>query len=110
MRDNLGGVVMLVLMAVLLVLAVIALVSPRRRRDAARAAAWCVGLPVALYLVGRGVAEFFTVDFGNAASYQNDWGGPSLAGVLLVHAGPGLLILFAAAVLAWRRAARPRRG
>lgn len=38
--------------------------------------------------------ESFTV--GN--DYQNDWGGPSLVGVLAVHMMPGLL---AAAVLVW---------
>lgn len=50
---------------------------------------------VALYAVVRGVAELFMIDYGDPASYRQDWGGPSLPGVLAVHTGPGL------AVLAW---------
>lgn len=45
------------------------------------------------YLVVRGVVEFFTIDYGDPSSYRNDWGGPSLLGVLAVHSGPGLAIL-----------------
>lgn len=54
-------------------------------------------LSVALggYLALRAVAEPFVIDVTNPATYRNDWGGPSLAGVLLVHCGPGV----AAAVL-----------
>ena len=44
------------------------------------------------YLVARGVAEFFVIDLGDPTTYRHDWGGPSLAGVLAVHVGPGLLI------------------
>jgi hypothetical protein len=57
---------------------------------------------VGLYLIGRAVAEPFIVDLTNPASYRNDWGGPSLAGVLAVHCGPGILSL-AAMVTALRR-------
>ncbi len=42
------------------------------------------------------------------ATYQGDWGGPSLAGVLAVHSGPGIV---AAPFLVWalmRRRARLR--
>lgn len=56
---------------------------------------------VALYAVVRGVAELFLIDFGNPASYRQDWGGPSLLGVLAVHAGPGLAVLVWA--LTWLR-------
>ena len=37
-----------------------------------------------MYLVGRGIAEFFTVNYSDPASYRLDWGGPSLAGVFAV--------------------------
>ncbi|MEV3858369.1 hypothetical protein AB0J38_29140 [Streptomyces sp. NPDC050095] len=43
-----------------------------------------------LYLIVRGIAEPFVVDWSDPASYRNDWGGPSLFGVLAVHMGPGL--------------------
>ncbi len=60
------------------------------------AAATVAGL-LGAYLVIRGIAEFFTVNFSDPASYRNDWGGPSLAGVFAVHSGPGLAVLIAAA-------------
>ena len=56
-----------------------------------------IGAVLAVYLVGRGVAELFLLHYGDPASYANDWGGPSLAGVLAVHSGPGLAIVAAGA-------------
>jgi hypothetical protein len=53
-----------------------------------------------LYLTVRAVAELFIIHWGNPASYRNDWGGPSLAGVLAVHCIPGLIL---PGYLAWRR-------
>jgi hypothetical protein len=52
-----------------------------------------------LYLTGRALAELFLIHWGNPASYRNDWGGPSLAGVLAVHCLPGLIL---PGYLAWR--------
>ncbi|HUB41585.1 MAG TPA: hypothetical protein VMA72_22295 [Streptosporangiaceae bacterium] len=54
---------------------------------------------VGLYLTGRAVAELFVIHWGSPASYRNDWGGPSLAGVLAVHCLPGLTL---PGYLAWR--------
>ncbi|RMI33606.1 hypothetical protein EBN03_10925 [Nocardia stercoris] len=51
---------------------------------------------LAIYLVGRGLAEFWIVDYADPASYRDDWGGPTLPGVLAVHSVPCLLILGAA--------------
>ena len=66
-----------------------------------------LGAIVCLYLVGRAVAEPFVIDVTDPATYRNDWGGPSLFGVLAVHCGPGLVI---GAVTVWallrRRPAR----
>ena len=81
--------------------------SPRRpasSRGPARRPAWqwpllAAGAVLALYLVGRGIAELFTIHYCDPASYAGDWGGPSLAGVLAVHSGPALVIIAAAA---WR--------
>jgi hypothetical protein len=58
---------------------------------------------VAAYLVGRGIAEFWVVDYSSPASYQPSWGGPSLAGVFAVHSGPGLVIVIMIAVWLYRR-------
>jgi hypothetical protein len=62
---------------------------------------------LAVYLVGRGIVELFTVNYSDPASYRGDWGGPSLAGVLAVHSGPALAILIAAGVWLRRRVRRP---
>jgi hypothetical protein len=77
-----------------------------------RATAWlwplfAIGAVLAVYLVGRGVAELILINYGDPASYAKDWGGPSLAGVLAVHSGPGLAIV-AAGAWWWRRGRRTR--
>ena len=60
------------------------------------------------FFVVRAVVELVIIDYSDPSSYANDWGGPSLAGVLLVHCGLGVLtaILF---VFAWRRMRADRR-
>ena len=69
---------------------------------------WVLGLVLGVFLIWRAIVEPFTIDFGDPATYQNDWGGPSLAGVLAVHMGPGLLALaLIIAVIVRRRARRP---
>jgi hypothetical protein len=80
------------------------------RHPLARGLGLALAAPLALYLVARGVAEFFTVNYGDPASYAGDWGGPSLAGVFAVHTGPAVAIVAASAVfLIRRRRSRPRR-
>ena len=72
-----------------------------------------IGLAIAgllgLYLVGRGVLEFFTIHYHDPASYAKDWGGPSLAGVFAVHSGPAVAIVAGAVIYLWRRRARSGR-
>jgi hypothetical protein len=63
---------------------------------------------LAAYLVVRGVVELVTIDYGDPDSYRSDWGGPSLAGVLAVHAGPGILVVAGTAVHHGRRRSRRR--
>jgi len=80
-------------------------------RAGRRRAAWlwalsAVGAVLAVYLVGRGFAELILINYGDPASYANDWGGPSLAGVFAVHSGPAAAII--AATVWW--AVRHRRG
>ena len=66
-----------------------------------------IGLAIAgllgLYLVGRGVLEFFTIHYNDQASYAKDWGGPSLAGVFAVHSGPAVAIVIASVIYPRRR-------
>ena len=68
---------------------------------------WVIGAVIggifAVYLVGRGIAEFFTVHYSDPASYRNDWGGPSLAGVFAVHTGPAVAIVTGAVIYMIRR-------
>jgi len=54
---------------------------------------------VGYLFVGRGIGELFMIDLRDPSSYRNDWGGPSLAGVLAVHSGPAVVVL--GATLAW---------
>lgn len=58
---------------------------------------------VAVFFVARAVVEIVTIHWSNPARYRNDWGGPSLLGVLLVHCGPGLAIAITVAVRLRRR-------
>lgn len=59
---------------------------------------------VAAYLLLRAAVEPFTINPFRPETYQHNWGGPHLFGVLLVHCGPGLII----AVMVIRRLARAR--
>lgn len=57
---------------------------------------WTFATLVGLYLMARAVAWPFSVDPSDPTTYQNDWGGPTLAGAVAVHCGPGIV---AAAIL-----------
>jgi hypothetical protein len=50
-----------------------------------------LGYVLGIYLVIRAIAEPFVIDMGDPATYRNDWGGPSLLGVLAVHSLPGVI-------------------
>jgi hypothetical protein len=67
-----------------------------------------VGLVLGLFLIVRAVAEPFVIDLSNPATYRNDWGGPSLVGVLLVHCGPGVVSAVAIAQVLLQRHQRRR--
>jgi hypothetical protein len=62
-----------------------------------------IAVVLGAYLVGRGIAEFFVLDYSNPSSYGHDWGGPSLAGVLAVHSGPALVVIASVGTALWRR-------
>jgi hypothetical protein len=77
--------------------------AQRRNHPVARAMGLGLAGLLALFLVGRGVAEFFIIHYSDPASYANSWGGPSLAGVFAVHSGPAVVIVTAVVVYARRR-------
>lgn len=64
-----------------------------------------LGILLGSYLIVRAIAEPFVIDMSDPVTYRDDWGGPSLAGVLAVHMGPGLI---AATVMSWALARRVR--
>jgi hypothetical protein len=61
-----------------------------------------------LFFVLRAAVEVATVDPARPETYRADWGGPSYVGVLLVHAGPGLIVIAVVVVLLVRRSVRRR--
>jgi hypothetical protein len=70
-----------------------------------------LGLILGLYLIGRAAVELATMHYTDPASYRLDWGGPSLAGVLTIHCGPGVVALGLMVwwvVRSWRRRVSPR--
>jgi hypothetical protein len=73
-----------------------------------RKVAWGIGVVLGLFFLIRAIAELVVIDFSDPATYRDDWGGPSLVGVLLVHCGPGLLVVALAAVVFVRRSRRRR--
>ncbi|GAB3896522.1 hypothetical protein GCM10029964_077990 [Kibdelosporangium lantanae] len=91
------------LIALLLLSLVMMIVSRRWRRVVPRVLAVVLGGLLAVYAVGRGVTEFWVVDFGDPASYRTAWGGPSLLGVFAVHSGPGLAVIILGLVRLRRR-------
>jgi hypothetical protein len=64
-----------------------------------------LGVLLGVFFIVRAVVELLTIDYSDPSSYANDWGGPSLAGVLLVHCGLGLVAAIAF-VYGWRRLRR----
>ena len=108
--SRIPGIAVLVILLLIVIAGVAGIVSPRWRRRAPRAIGLMAGGLVAAYLVGRGIAEFWLVDYSSPASYRDAWGGPTLAGVFAVHSGPGLIILIATAVWLGRRRQRASTG
>lgn len=61
-----------------------------------------LALTIGAFFIVRAIVELLIIDYSDPSSYANDWGGPSLAGVLLVHVGPGVLAALVI-VAGWRR-------
>ena len=68
-----------------------------------RKAAAALGVALGLFLIIRAIAEPFVIDLSDPATYRNDWGGPSLFGVLLVHCGPGVVAAVVITMALFRR-------
>jgi hypothetical protein len=68
-----------------------------------RRIAIAVAVIVGMFFIVRAVVELFTIDDSDPSSYADDWGGPSLAGVLLVHRGLGLIAAIWIGIFLWRR-------
>lgn len=77
--------------------------SRTERRSSMRSFGVVLGLIVGIFFIVRAVVEVFTIDYSVPSSYADDWGGPSLAGVLLVHCGLGLMAAIWIGVFLWRR-------
>ena len=76
---------------------------PQGRRPAWQRLLLAPAVLFAVFLVVRALVELATIHYNVPASYDKDWGGPSLAGVLAVHAGPGIAVLVATAWWGLRR-------
>ena len=76
-----------------------------------RRVVWVIAIVFGAFLIFRAIAELFVVDMDDPTTYRNDWGGPSLAGVLAVHMMPGLLAaaLMITAFVRHRRTRQRRR-
>ena len=62
-----------------------------------------LGVTLGIFFIVRAVVELFVIDYSDPSSYAHDWGGPSLAGVLLVHCVLGLIAAIWIGVLLYRR-------
>ncbi|HTG47651.1 MAG TPA: hypothetical protein VK646_08345 [Actinomycetota bacterium] len=58
-----------------------------------------MGAIFAAFLIVRAIVEVITIHYAHPSSYEHDWGGPSLIGVLLVHCLPGVLAAIALVVV-----------
>jgi len=65
-----------------------------------------LGVVLGLYSIIVAIAEPFRIDMSDPATYSDDWGGPSLAGVLAVHMGPGVIAATVLIALLVRRSSR----
>lgn len=63
-----------------------------------RAAGIAVAYLVGMFFVVGFVVELVSLDYGDASMYEDDWGGPTLVGVLAVHCLPGVVAL---ALMIW---------
>ena len=68
-----------------------------------RRAVLALGVIVGIFFIVRAVVELLTINYSDPSSYADDWGGPSLAGVLLVHCGLGLIAAVWIGLFLWRR-------
>ena len=68
-----------------------------------RKVAIALGVIVGIFFIVRAVVELIAIDYSDPSSYAQDWGGPSLAGVLFVHCVLGIIAAILIGVFLWRR-------
>ena len=68
-----------------------------------RGLVFALGVIVGIFFIVRAVVELLTINYSDPSSYADDWGGPNLAGVLLVHCVLGLIAAIWIGVFLWRR-------
>jgi len=65
-----------------------------------------LGAIVAAFLIVRAIVEVLTLHYSDLSSYEHDWGGPSVIGVLLVHCLPGVIAAIAVILVIRRSRAK----
>jgi hypothetical protein len=108
LSSDIVAYIVLAFLVFIAVAGVASIFSTRWRHLALRAIIWLAAGLVWIYAIGRGIAEFWTVDYSDPVSYARSWGGPSLAGVFLVHSGPGFVALVTGTVWLYRRRSHKR--
>jgi hypothetical protein len=107
--DHVVGLVIIAVLILVTAVGLVCLFSPRLRPRFLKLLYLLFGGLIAIYAVGRGIAEFWVVNYSNPSSYRHSWGGPSLLGVFAVHSGPGLVVLIGAIYLIYRNSKKKRR-
>lgn len=110
LSNHIVGYIVLVVLAVIVGLVIACALLPKLRKKILKPTYLTLGGIIALYLVLRGIAEFWVINYSSPASYRLSWGGPSLLGVFAVHTGPGLIILITLSVWLYKRAKRSKVG
>jgi hypothetical protein len=65
-----------------------------------------LGAIVAAFLIVRAIVEVLTLHYSDLSSYEHDWGGPSVIGVLLVHCLPRVIAAIAVILVIRRSRAK----
>lgn len=100
--ERLAAVASVAVIVLVIGTGIVMVTVPRARRAVRRVVGTTLVAAIGLFLVARGIAQFWVVDYSDPSSYADAWGGPSLIGVFIVHSGPGLAVI-AGGLLWWRR-------
>jgi hypothetical protein len=90
LSSHIIGYVILAALAVVLGLAIACISSSKLRKKLLRPTYLALGAIIAIYLILRGIAEFWVINYSNPASYRLSWGGPSLIRCFCSSFGTGI--------------------